>query len=240
MYIENRKRSILKMLTWRGSGTLATVLLVYLFTNKPGVALSVGGLEVFVKMALYFFHERLWNRIPFGRKKTEPFVLWFTGLSGAGKSTLAERTRAYLKGRGYTAEMLDGDVVRSVFPNTGFSKKERDEHISRVGFLASLLEKNGVIVVSAFISPYREARGKIRAMCKNFVEVHVDAPLEVCEKRDVKGLYKKARAGEIAHFTGIDDPYEPPENPEIVVRTADETVDQSFAVLKKHIDRYLS
>ena len=239
MYKEDHTRSLLKMVTWRVSGTLATVVLVFLFTHEPLVALSIGGLEALAKMALYFFHERIWDRIKFGRRRVDPVVLWFTGLSGAGKSTLAEKVHADLAGKGYAVELLDGDVVRSIFPGTGFSKAERDQHIRRVGFLASMLEKNGVTVVSAFISPYRESRDAVRGMCKRFVEIHVDTPLELCERRDVKGLYRRARAGEIKSFTGIDDPYEPPERPEIVVHTADRPVDASFAALREAIDRYL-
>ncbi len=158
-------------------------------------------------------------------------VIWFTGLSGAGKTTLAEKLADYLKKNGEKCELLDGDTVRNIFPQTGFSKKERDEHIKRMGFLASMLERNGVTVVASFISPYRESRDFVRKMCRNFVEVYVSTSLEICEKRDVKGLYKKARKGEITSFTGIDDPYEPPLNPEITINTACETVEESFKKL---------
>ena len=120
-------------------------------------------------------------------------------------------------GVGY--ERLDGDVLRGVFPNTGFSKEARDEHIRRVGFMASRLEHHGVIVIASFISPYRQARQFVRDLCSNFIEVYVKASIDECTRRDVKGLYKKALAGEIKEFTGIDDPYEEPENPEIVVDT---------------------
>ena len=158
-------------------------------------------------------------------------VIWFTGLSGAGKTTLAEKLAAYLKKNGEKCELLDGDTVRNIFPQTGFSKKERDEHVKRMGFLASMLERNGVTVVASFISPYRESRDFVRKMCRNFVEVYVSTSLEVCEKRDVKGLYKKARRGEITSFTGIDDPYEAPLKPEITINTAEDSVDESFEKL---------
>lgn len=238
-YIESKRRSILKTVSWRIWATVTTMILVYIFTGKLLIAISVGSIEVVAKIVLYFLHERLWNKIQYGRKSVEPFVLWFTGLSGAGKSTLAEKTFQYLKDRGLRVEELDGDVIRTVFPKTGFSKEDRDSHIRRVGFLASLLERNGVIVVSSFISPYKEIRSEIRHMCKNFIEIHVNAPIEVCEQRDVKGLYKKARAGEIKHFTGIDDPYEPPERPEIVINTSLQSVDESFSQLKKYFDNQL-
>jgi adenylylsulfate kinase len=117
-------------------------------------------------------------------------------------------------------EELDGDSIRHIFPNTGFTKAERDAHIRRVGYLASKLERNGVFVVASFVSPYRDAREFVRGLCTNFVEVHVATPIDECEKRDVKGLYAKARRGEISNFTGIDDPYEPPVAPELVIDTS--------------------
>lgn len=160
-------------------------------------------------------------------KPRTPFVLWFTGLSGSGKSTLADKIAAYLSEKGFDFERLDGDTLRGVFPSTGFSRTERDEHIQRVGFMAGLLEKHGVIVIASFISPYRQARDFVRKQCRNFIEVYVKATLATCEARDVKGLYKKARAGQIREFTGIDDPYEEPNHPELVIDTDGESVEQS-------------
>ena len=156
------------------------------------------------------------------------FVVWFTGLSGSGKSALANILYSKLKGLGHKCERLDGDIVRTIFPETGFSRAERNSHIKRMGFVASLLERNGVIVIASFISPYEESRNFVRSECGNFVEVYLSTPLEVCEKRDVKGLYKKARNGEISSFTGIDDPYEKPVSPEIIIDTSEESVENSF------------
>jgi adenylylsulfate kinase len=166
------------------------------------------------------------------------FVLWLTGLSGAGKSTLAEKVYGNIACNGQKIERLDGDVIRNLFPSTGFTKQARDEHIKRVGFVASMLEKHGVIVIASFISPYRETRQFVRQQCNNFIEVYVSASLEECEKRDVKGLYKKARAGKIKNFTGISDPYEPPVNPEIIVNTEKQMVSESVAVLLNYIKDY--
>jgi len=147
-------------------------------------------------------------------------TVWFTGLSGAGKTTLARAVYDELKSRGHKVELLDGDVVRQYLTKgLGFSKEDRDENIRRIGFVADLLTRNGVIVLVAAISPYRKTREEVRQKIGNFIEVYVNAPLEVCEQRDVKGLYKKARAGEIQNFTGISDPYEPPIDPEIECRT---------------------
>jgi adenylylsulfate kinase len=173
------------------------------------------------------------------QKKSSGFVLWLTGLSGSGKTTIAERLYKELDAMGKEYERLDGDVLRGVFPGTGFSKESRDKHIKRVGFMASRLEHHGVVVIASFISPYREARRFIRGLCKNFIEVHVKASIDECKNRDVKGLYKKALAGEIKEFTGIDHPYEEPENAEIVVDTANQTVDESVAQIMDTIKQYL-
>ena len=167
------------------------------------------------------------------------FVLWLTGLSGSGKSTLAERLCEELERLDKKVERLDGDVLRGVFPNTGFSKAARDEHIKRVGFMASRLEHHGVIVIASFISPYRAARGFVRNLCGHFVEVYVRATLDECKRRDVKGLYKKAMAGEIKEFTGVDDPYEEPEQPEIIVDTDHQTIEQSVSQIMDYLKPYL-
>ena len=148
-----------------------------------------------------------------------PAVLWFTGLSGAGKTTIAREVLERLAQGGAKAEYLDGDILRGVFPDTGFTRPERDAHVRRVGFLASRLEHHGVVVICSLISPYVESRAAVRAMCRRFVEIHVSTPLEECERRDVKGLYRRARRGEIVHFTGLDDPYEPPPDPELRIDT---------------------
>ncbi len=161
-------------------------------------------------------------------------TIWFTGLSGAGKTTIRMAVEEKLRGNGLKVEVLDGDIVReNLTKGLGFSKEDRDENIRRIGFVAHLLTRNGVIVLVSAISPYRNIRQQVREQIGNFVEVFVNAPLEVCESRDVKGLYRKARAGEIKQFTGIDDPYEPPLNPEIECRTDQETLDESVAKVMK-------
>lgn len=164
-------------------------------------------------------------------------VLWFTGLSGSGKSTISEALVPKLSALGHDVEYLDGDAVRSVFPATGFTKEARDEHIRRIGFVASLLEKHGVLVVASFVSPYRESRDFVRKLCRNFVEIHVATPLEECEKRDVKGLYAKARRGELPRFTGIGDPYEPPQNPEMTLDTRHVSVDEACRQVVDRVER---
>ncbi|MGC9329317.1 MAG: adenylyl-sulfate kinase [Candidatus Hinthialibacter sp.] len=156
------------------------------------------------------------------------FTLWFTGLSGSGKSTISDVIQKEFEKRGIKHEILDGDVVRTnLSKGLGFSKEDRDINIRRIGFVCHLLTRNGVVAVSAAISPYRAIRDENRRLIGNFVEVYVQAPLDVCEKRDPKGLYKKARAGEIKEFTGIDDPYEEPLHPEVVCQTDKETPEES-------------
>lgn len=165
-------------------------------------------------------------------------VIWFTGLSGSGKTTIAHAVEDKLLDAGVPIEVLDGDVVReNLSKGLGFSKEDRDTNIRRIAFVAHLLQRNGAFVITAAISPYRSIRDEARHMIKDFVEVFADAPLEVCESRDVKGLYAKARAGEIKGFTGIDDPYEAPENPEVVCDTEKESVEESAQkVIDKLVD----
>jgi bifunctional enzyme CysN/CysC len=163
-----------------------------------------------------------------------PAVVWLTGLSGAGKSTIAERLCLELGRLGARVEHLDGDAVRQLFP-TGFTREERDEHIRRIGFLASRLERHGVIVVASFVSPYRESRHFVRGLCRRFLEVHVATPLEECERRDAKGLYRRARRGEITRFTGIDDPYEPPELPELTIDTRELTAEEASRLILQRL-----
>ena len=162
--------------------------------------------------------------------KDTGFVLWLTGLSGAGKSTIANEIAPRLLERDHRVEVLDGDEVRTnLCQGLGFSRQDRDTNIARIGYVAGKLAKHGVAVVVAAISPYREARDRVRASVSNFVEVHVAAPVATCAQRDVKGLYAKALSGEIKNFTGISDPYEAPLRPELVLHTERQSVEESVA-----------
>jgi adenylylsulfate kinase len=168
------------------------------------------------------------------------FVVWFTGLSGAGKSTVANAVATSLLAAGRRVELLDGDEIRTnLCRGLGFSRADRDVNIARIGYVAGKLATHGVAVLVAAISPYREARDRVRVAVGSFVEVHVDAPLTTCAERDVKGLYAKAVAGQIQQFTGVSDPYEAPLAPEVVLHTAEETVDESvervLAALRPHL-----
>lgn len=164
------------------------------------------------------------------------FTIWFTGLSGAGKTTLAREVEKRLRARGMKVEVLDGDVVRqNLSKGLGFSKEDRDTNIRRIGFVCKLLTRNNVVAIAAAISPYRDIRDEVRREIGNFVEVYVECPLEVLVERDVKGLYKKALAGEITNFTGVNDPYEPPLNPEVVVHSDRETVEESVEKIMRKL-----
>ena len=169
------------------------------------------------------------------------FILWFTGMSGAGKSTLAGAIMQEFTRRGYKVELLDGDEVREhLSKGLSFSKEDRDTNVRRIGWVARVLARNGVIAITAAISPYADIRREIRAAVEAegraaFVEVFASAPLNALVERDVKGLYKKALAGEIPHFTGVSDPYEAPEAPDIVALTSQETVQESTARILKHL-----
>lgn len=164
------------------------------------------------------------------QKNQSPCILWFTGLSGSGKSTVANALEQKLFSLGYHSYLLDGDNVRhGLNKDLGFSAEDRVENIRRIGEVAKLFVDSGLFVLTAFISPYRSDRDMVRSLVgeREFVEVFVDTPLEVCEARDPKGLYKKARAGEIKNFTGLDAPYEAPENPEITIKTAEESLEET-------------
>lgn len=175
--------------------------------------------------------------------KQRGVTVWLTGLSGAGKTTLSRELEQTLRSQGYAIEVLDGDLIRQhLTKGLGFSKEDRDENIRRIGFVAQLLTRNGVIVIVSVISPYADLRQEMRHYISDFVEVYISAPLAVCEQRDVKGLYKKARAGQIQNFTGIDSPYEPPTAPDIECRTDQETIAESTAKILRKLEElgYLS
>lgn len=171
-------------------------------------------------------------------EKHRGVTLWFTGLSGSGKTTVAEELERNLNHYGILVERLDGDLMREYLTrDLGFTQKDRDENIRRCSYVASLLTRNGIVTLCCFISPYRKARDEARKLIGDFVEVYVNAPLTVCEKRDTKGLYAEARAGRLSSFTGISDPYEPPLNPDIELRTDQETVDESVIKVLDYLEQ---
>jgi adenylylsulfate kinase len=170
-------------------------------------------------------------------KKHQGFTVWFTGLPCCGKTTIADQVATFLKNKNYTVERLDGDIIRQgLTSDLGFSKKDRDENIKRATFVAKMLTRKNVIVLAAFVSPYREQRRNARKEIERFVEIYVRCPVEICMKRDVKGMYQKALEGKIKHFTGVDDPYEEPEHPELILNTDTESLEESVKKVLQTIE----
>ncbi len=161
-------------------------------------------------------------------KNHQGFTIWFTGLPSCGKTTIADQIAILLKNKGYLVEQLDGDILReNLSKDLSFSKQDRDENIRRATFLAKMLTRNNVVVLASFVSPYRKQRREARKEIQNFIEVYIRCPVEICKQRDVKGMYKKALDGKIKDFTGVDDPYEEPEHPELILDTNIESVEES-------------
>lgn len=237
MIIDSPSRSLAKTLSWRVTATLTTIILVYLFTGQVATALAVGGIEVFAKMAIYYLHERGWEKLKFGRREVKPTVIWMCGYSGSGKGQLAQSLVEDIKSRGYKVEFLNGLAIRNLFPEVGFSEDERTLHIKRVGLLASQLEKHGVFVVASFLSPDREARDFVRQQCQNFVEVHVTTPIEECRKRDPKGLYAKADKGLIKNLAGVDFEFQPSPKPEFSLDLSQTEPGAAKEQILRHIGR---
>ncbi|MGD8306360.1 MAG: adenylyl-sulfate kinase [Ignavibacteria bacterium] len=239
MYKETKTRTIVKTISWRFWATVTTTALVFLFIGEPEVALSIGIIEVFLKLLIYFFHERAWAKIKFGRSEIQPFVVWLTGLSRAGKTRIAEILSQKMKKFGLKVQHLDGHNIRTIFTETGFSKSEVNEHIKRVGYLASILEKQGIFVIASFLSPYEEARNFVRKLSNNFVEVYVSTPLEICKERDKTGLYERAIKGEIQNLPGINSPYQPPENPEIIIDTSEDSYEDAAQKIFTYLHKFI-
>jgi adenylylsulfate kinase len=239
MYKESKARSIVKTISWRVLATITTITLVYIFIGDTTIAFTVGGIEVFLKMLVYFIHERVWDKLKFGRHEIQPFVVWITGLARSGKSEIGKELSKLLKEKKLNVEHLDGHSVRDIFTQTGYTKAEVNYHIERVGYLASKLENQGVFVVASFLSPYRESRDFVKRTCKNFVEVHISTPAEACEKMDQKGVYVKARRGEIQNFPGINANYEIPENPTLTFDTTNLSTKEVANSIFNHIKKYI-
>ncbi len=239
MQYETKKRSVLKAISWRVWATVTTAIIVFIFTGEFVLAITIGLFEVFAKMMLYFFHERLWQKISFGKKEVPSFILWFTGLPASGKKALAESVYNELRKDKLKVERLDSHDVRPLFPETGFAPEDVNRHVKRAGHLCAMLEKNGVIVVASFVSPYLESREFARSVSRNFIEVYMSTTVEACEERDEKGHYLRARKGEYRNFPGIDVDYEEPRKAEIVIDVDNLSLEKStqkiIHYLKKNV-----
>jgi adenylylsulfate kinase len=191
-------------------------------------SVSIGIMDTLVKVASYYLFDEVWNKKIVSQPK--PAVIWLTGLSGSGKTTIADRLVAALNEKEVKSVKLDGDEIRNAIKLHGFDEDSRKKHNLNVGYIASLFEKQGNIVIVSLISPYRDVRDEVRTMCNRFIEIYLATPLDICIARDPKGLYKKALSGEIKDFTGISAPYEEPLNPELSLDTS--TMDVNGAVEK--------
>jgi adenylylsulfate kinase len=237
MYKETNIRSIAKGVSWRFVATSTTMIIVYLFFGNLELAIATGLMETVAKIALYWGHEKIWQRVRWGRKQIEPFNLWFTGLPLSGKTTIADKVYEELQKLDIPLERIDSKDIREMFPNAGYSRKERNRHIKRIGHLIQTLQKNSVSTVCSFVSPYKESRKLIREMVKNNIVVYVKADIDTCIKRDYKGVYDKALKGEIANFTGISDVYEEPLHAEITIDTDQTSIDEAVGIIVKYIKR---
>ncbi len=238
MYKETNKRSIVKGISWRVVATTTTIIIVYVFFDRLDLAIAAGMIETVLKIGLYWLHERTWFKIRWGRKKIEPFNLWFTGLPLSGKTTIADKVYTELDKLQIPLERLDSKDIRDLIPNIGFSREDRNRHMHRIGFLIQKLQKNSISTVATFVSPYRESRKAIREMVKNNIVVYVKAEVESCKKRDYKGAYEKALKGEYQNFSGVNDEYEEPEHAEIVIDTDKLTVDESVKIIVKYVKKH--
>jgi adenylylsulfate kinase len=198
---------------------LVTALIAYGLTHDFKVATLAGGIDGLSKVILYFIHERLWNKIHYGKRKLKGKVIWITGIPASGKTTLAKALSLKLTELQIPNEILDGDEIRAVFPETGFDPVSRNQHVRRVAHLASVLEKHEIWTLVSLVSPYRESRDFARALCKDFVEVYLNPPLSTCQKRDPKKLYQSASQGSLKELTGLQSPYEPPLSPQYLFDT---------------------
>ena len=238
MYKETNLRSIAKGVSWRFVATGTTITIVYVFFGRLDLAVAAGVIETGVKIALYWGHEKIWQKVRFGKKRIDPFNVWFTGLPLSGKSTIADKLYTKLQKLDIPIERIDSKDIRELIPDLGYTREDRNRHMKRIGHLIQTLQKNSISTVASFVSPYRESRKAIRTMVKNNIVVYVKADLESCKKRDYKGVYKRALDGELKNFTGISDVYEEPQHAEIVIDTEktdpDEAAETVFRYIKKH------
>jgi len=238
LYKETNQRSIVKGISWRIIATTTTIIIVYIFFGRLDLAIAAGMIETVLKVALYWLHERAWFKIHWGRKKIEPFNLWFTGRPLSGKTTIANKVYDELEKLHIPIERLDAKDIRDLIPDIGFTREDRNRHMHRVGFLIQKLQKNSVSTVASFVSPYRESRKAIREMVTNNIVVYVKADIESCKQRDYKGVYEKAMKGELQNFTGVNDVYEEPQHAEITIDTDRLSVDEAVKEIVKYVKKY--
>jgi adenylylsulfate kinase len=229
------KKNITKSIFYRIYSSLITFIIAYILTQNLTASISIGILDSIIKIFSYYFFEGIWAKIT--GIKNKPCVIFLTGLSGSGKTTIANALMEKYKKSGVVPVLLDGDEIRKVIQQNGFDEASRKKHNLNVGYMASLLEAQGNVVIVSLISPYADVRNTIREMCKHFIEVYLSTDINVCIQRDPKGLYAKALKGELKDFTGISAPYFAPEKPEVNIDTnivsIKNSVDNIFKVANK-------
>jgi len=237
MFKESNFRSIIKGVSWRFIATTTTIIIVYFFFGRLDLAIAAGMIETFLKVGLYWAHERIWHKIRWGKQKIKPFNLWFTGVPLSGKTTIADKVYEELEKLQIPIERLDSKDIREVVPNIGFSREDRNRHMHRIGHLIKTLQNNSISTVSSFVSPYRESRKAIREMVQNNVVVYLKADIETCKQRDYKDAYKKALMGEYKNFTGVSDVYEEPQHAEIEIDTDKVSVEESVKIIVEYVKK---
>jgi len=237
MYKETNRRSIIKGISWRVVATTTTIIIVYVFFGRLDLAIAAGMIETVLKVGLYWAHERAWFKVTWGRKKIEPFNLWFTGLPLSGKTTIADAVYKELEKLHIPLERIDSKDIRDLIPDIGYTREDRNRHMHRIGNLIRTLQNNSISTVASFVSPYKESRKAIREMVKNNIVVYVKADVETCKERDYKGAYAKALSGEYQNFPGVDDVYEEPQHAEIIIDTDILTVDESAKQIVQYIKK---
>lgn len=236
-FLKFNKKQLIKSFVYRIYAFVITFLSTFLLTGNVELSITLGIVENIFKILTYYWFDILWDKMT--KTSYRNSVLWFTGLSGAGKTTIAKELVKKLQAEGHAAMLLDGDEIRDIFKNNGFDKESRMRHINDVAKMAVYLQKQGIVPIVSLISPYAEARENARKLTNDFTEIYVSTSLHVCEERDVKGLYKKARAGEIKDFTGVHEtaPYEAPKNAELNIQTVGVSVDECVNKILKHIKK---
>jgi len=237
VYKETNRRFIVKGITWRLIATFTTVVIVYVFFGRLDLAIAAGVIESVLKVGLFWLHERVWFKVRWGKKRIEPFNLWFTGLPLSGKTTIADKVYEDLEKLHIPIERIDSKDIRELIPDIGYTREERNRHMRRIGNLICTLQKNSISTVSSFVSPYKESRRAIREMVKNNIVVYIKADIETCKSRDYKGAYAKALKGEFKNFPGVDEAYEEPKYAEILIDTEKMSVNEAAAIIVSYVKK---
>lgn len=227
----------MKGISWRFIATGTTIIIIYFFFGRLDLAIAAGLLESVFKVGLYWAHERVWFKVKWGKKRIDPFNLWFTGLPLSGKTTIANGVYKELKKLDIPIERLDSKEVRNVIPNIGFTREDRNRHMKRIAHLIKTLQNNSISTVSSFVSPYKESRKAIREMVKNNIVIYIKADIETCKKRDKMGKYNRASKGEYQNFTGVNDIYEEPKHAEIVIDTDLIEIKDAVSLIVKYVKK---